>query len=146
MIWILATRGASTITRDAFKTVTNIDGVHSVIYRPGVEPVPCDGSAACQLGEFQRGLNRVSGILFSYHGSVAEELLSINDSIDLVIFYRANGEQRKRTIEQVIFMGDATVTFPSLNTGVSVLIGVPFRVQLKEGDTLASRIADVSDP
>jgi len=39
-------------------------------------------------------------------------------------------------------VGDAMVTVPGLNAGVSELIGVPFRVQIPEGDTLADHVVD----
>lgn len=146
MIWLLATRGASTKLRDSPFTETAIEGVHSIIYRPGIEAVPCTGEAPdCERGEFDRGLHRISGVVFSYHGLVAEMLFAIADDIDLIIYYRANGEPRKRTLQQVIFLGDAAVAFPSLNDGRGALIGVPFRVQIKEGDMLADRIQDAAD-
>jgi len=42
----------------------------------------------------------------------------------------------------VLFVGDATVTVPALNAGVSELIGVPFRVQIPSGETLADHVTD----
>ncbi|MHC4695139.1 MAG: hypothetical protein ACYTFA_00170 [Planctomycetota bacterium] len=147
MIWILATRGASTKLRSAPYTETTIEGVHSVVYKPGIEPVPLTGSdtSAGELGTFGRGIHRLSGFLFSYHGLVAETLFAITDPVDLIIRYRAGGEQRKRTLLDMLFIGDATVTVPGLNSGVSELIGVPFRVQIPEGNTLASHVQDVVD-
>ena len=148
MIWILATRGASTQLRDAPFTETNIEGVHSVVYKPGIEPIPVTGedTSAGEPGTFQRGLHRISGLVFSYHGSVSETLFAITDAIDLIIRYRANGQKRKRTLSDVIFVGDATVTVPSLNDGISELIGVPFRVQLPRSETLATHVTDAMDP
>jgi len=143
MIWILATRGASWFDDQEVETV--IEGVHSMVYKVGVTPIPGDGEGNGEIGEFERGVHRVSGFLFSYHGSVAEELLSIDDTVTLEVRYRANGEHRKRTFTEVIFVGDATVTFLPLNTGVSKLIGVPFRVQLPENQTIDDRITDASD-
>jgi hypothetical protein len=93
-------------------------------------------------GTFGRGVNRISGFVFSYHGSVAETLFAITAGIDLVIRYRANTQKRKRTISDVLFVGDAVVTAPSLNSGVSELIGVPFRVQVPVGETVADHVAD----
>lgn len=144
MIWILATRGAATKLRATPFTETPIEGVHSVVYKPGVTPVPHDGTdtSAGPLGTFGRGVGRVSGVVLSYHGSAAETLLDLTDAIDLIIRYRANGQRRKRTLADVIFLGDATVTFPALNTGVGELIGVPFRVQIPEGDALSDHVTD----
>ena len=147
MIWILATRGASTKLRLSPFTETTIEGVYSVVYKPGIEPVPLSGIdiSAGERGTFSRGLQRVGGIVFSYDGLAAEILFGITGEIDLIVQYRANGQKRKRTLKDVIFIGDATVTIPALNTGVSVLIGVPFRVQIPQGDTLADHIEDVLD-
>ena len=88
---------------------------------------------------------RPSGFLFSYDGAAAEELLGITAGIDLMVRYRANGQRRMRTFLDVVFLGDATVTFPSQNNGVSELIGVPFRVQIPEGQTLGQHILDEED-
>ncbi len=147
MIWILATRGASTKLRATPFTETTIEGVHNVVYKPGIEPVPFSGADGTtgDLGTFDRGLHRISGFVFSYHGSVAETLFAIQDAIDLIIRYRANGQKRMRTLTDVLFIGDATVTIPSLNTGVSELIGVPFRVQIPDGETLAGHVLDAVD-
>ena len=144
MIWILATRGASTKLRASPFTETTIEGVHSVVYKPGIEPVHFSGEDLTQgkLGTFARGVYRISGFIFSYHGSAAETLLGITTEIDLLIRYRANGQKRKRTLSDVLFVGDATVTVPALNTGVSELIGVPFRVQIPSGETLADHVTD----
>jgi len=147
VIWILATRGASTKLRATPFTETSIAGVHSVVYKPGIEPVPLPGDDATQgeLGRFTRGLHRVSGVLFSYDASAAETLFAITADIDLIVRYRANGQARTRTLGDVIFVGDATVTFPALNDGTSELIGVPFRVQISEGETLGDHIVDALD-
>lgn len=147
MIWILATRGAATKLRASPFTETAIAGVHSVVYRPGVEPIPVTGEAAGagSLGTFVRGLRRISGVLFSYDASAAETLFGVTAEIDLILRYRANGQKRKRTLVNVLFVGDAAVTLPSLNDGTPELIGVPFRVQIPEGDTLAAHVVDASD-
>jgi hypothetical protein len=147
VIWILATRGAATKLRGSPFTETEIEGVESVVYKPGIAPVPVSGGDTGEgdLGTFERGLHRISGFVFSYHGSAAETLLTIDDPIDLIIRYRANGQKRKRTLKDVVFVGDATVTLPGLNKGVSELIGVPFRVQIPEGETLADHIEDAVD-
>ncbi len=147
MIWILATRGASTKLRSSPFTETTIEGVHSVVYRPGIEPVPVTGqdTTVGELGTFTRGLHRISGLVFSYDGSAAETLLGITVEIDLIIRYRANGQKRKRALSDVIFVGDATVGVPVLNEGVSELIAVGFRVQIPSGDTLADHITDAVD-
>lgn len=147
MIWILATRGASTKLRATPFTETAIEGVHSVVYKSGIEPVVFSGGdeSEGEVGTFARGLNRVAGFIFSYHGSVAETLLGITSEIDLIVRYRANKEKRKRTFADVIFLGDAVVTVPPVNTGVSELIGVPFRVQIPEGETLAAHVLDATD-
>lgn len=146
MIWILATRGASTKLRESPFTETAIEGVHSVVYRPGIAPIAFSGADGEEgpEGTFDRGVHRVSGFVFSYHGSVAEELLGGN-GIDLTVRYRANQQIRKRMFSDVIFVGDAIVTVPSLNAGVSELIGVPFRIQLPVGETLSDHIADAVD-
>jgi len=147
MIWILATRGASTKLRASPFTETHVPGVHSVVYKPGVEPVPFagDNAGAGELGTFKRGLHRISGVLFSYHGSAAEELLGSTAAVDLIIRYQANGQQRKRTLANVIFIGDAAVTLPALNSGRSELVGVPFRVQIPPQNTLSQHIVDEVD-
>ncbi len=147
MRWILATRGASTKLRASPFTETVIEGTQSVVYKPGIAPVPLSGSDATAgpLGTFGRGLHRVSGFVFSYDGSAAETLLGITQGIDLIVRYRANAQKRKRTLADVIFVGDATVTVPALNSGTSELIGVPFRLQIPEGNTLANHITDAVD-
>ncbi|MFQ5415023.1 MAG: hypothetical protein ACE5E6_11245 [Phycisphaerae bacterium] len=147
MIWILATRGASTKLRASPFTETPITGVHSIVYKPGVEPVPFTGRDGGEgaAGTFTRGLHRVAGLVFSFHGSVAETLLATPDGVDLVVRYRANAQIRVRTFGDVIFIGDAVVTFPGRNTGLAGLIGVPFRVQIPDGDTLADHITDALD-
>lgn len=147
MIWILATRGAATKLRASPFTETAIEGVHSVVYKAGVQPIPATGEDAttAPVGTFSRGLHRISGVLFSYDGNAAETLLSISSEIDLIIRYRANGQKRKRTMGDVVFVGDATVIVPPLNEGVSELIGVPFRVQIPEGETVAGHVTDAVD-
>ena len=148
MIWILATRGAAVRLREAPFTETVIEGVESVAYRPGITPVPVSGEDAGEgrLGTFERGLYRAAGIVFSYDGSAAEALFSILDPVDLVIRYRAAGQNRRRTFKDVLFVGDSLVTLPGLNRGVSELVGVPFRVQIPEGETLAEHTEDALDP
>jgi len=147
MIWILATRGAATKLRESPYTETAIEGVHSVVFKPGIAPIPYSGDNAAEgeLGTYGRGLHRVSGFMFSYDGSAAETLFAIDDDIDLIIRYRANGQARKRTLKDVLFVGDATVMVPAINAGTSELIGVPFRVQIPEGETLADHIEDAVD-
>lgn len=146
MIWILATRGASTKLRATPFTETAIEGVHSVVYRPGIEPVPGSGAEGAQpAGTYARGVPRISGVVFSYHGSAAEALFAINAGIDLWIRYRADGAARIRKLKDVIFVGDAAVMFPAMNRGLSELVAVPFRVQIPEGDTLANHVEDVAE-
>jgi len=148
MIWIVATSGAATKLRAAPFTETAIAGVHSVVYRPGVEPVPLDGTdaAAGPNGTFARGLHRISGVLFVLDGGAAEALLAITAGIDLLIRYRAGGEKRVRTLADVAFLGDATVTFPSAGgSALPELVGVPFRVQIPEGETLAQHVMDQAE-
>ncbi len=148
MIWILASRGAATKLRSSPFTETAIEGVHSVVYKPGIEPIPFTGDDIIlgQRGTFGRGLHRVSGFIFSYDGAVAQTLLGFTSSIDLLVRYRGAGEKRLRSLLDVIFIGDASVTIPSVNTGVPVLIGVPFRVQIPQGQTLSSHIVDTVEP
>ena len=147
MIWILATRGAATKLRASPFTETTVEGVHSIVYKPGIEPVPFSGEDQTmgKLGTYGRGVYRISGFVFSYHGSAAETLFAVTSGIDLIIRYQANGQKRKRTLSDVIFIGDATVTVPALNTGVSELIGVPFRVQIPSGETFAEHVSDAVD-
>lgn len=147
MIWILATRGASTKLVSSPYTETPIEGVHSVVYKPGITPIAYTGQEGewGPAGTFDRGLWRISGYVFSYHGLVAETLFALEDDIDLIIRYRANTEKRKRTLKEVIFLGDAVVTVPGLNTGVSELIGVPFRVQFPEQDDFEDHVVDEED-
>lgn len=146
MISILATRGAATKLRASPFTETAIEGIHSVVYRPGIEPVPFAGDEASEpLGAYGRGVQRISGVLFSYDGSAAENLLGITAGIDLIVRYQAGGENRKRTFSDVLFVGDATVTVPAMNTGLSTLIGVPFRVQIPLGETLTQHVSDEPD-
>lgn len=147
MIWILASRGASTLLRLSPFTEMVISSVHSVAYKPGIVPVPANGADATtgELGTFTRGLHRVTGVVFSHDGSAAETLLGIQSAIDLIIRYRSNGQKRKRTLADVLFVGDATVTVPSLNEGLPQLVGVPFRLQIPEGDTLADHVTDALD-
>ncbi len=144
MIWILATRGAATKLRATPFTEAAIEGVHSLAYKPGIEAVPFSGDdpTAGALGTYARGLTRISGFVFSYHGSAAETLFAITAGIDLILRYRANGQKRKRTLSDVVFVGDAAVVFPSINAGVSELIAVPFRVQIPEGNTLGQHVTD----
>ena len=147
MKWILATRGASIKLRATPFTETVIPGVYSVVYRPGIEPVAFSGrdTNEGQAGTFARGLHRVSGFLFSYYGSMAEAFFAIEDEIDLIVRYRANAEIRTRTFKDVIFIGDAIVTFPALNSGASELVGVPFRVQIPDTESLDDHIVDALD-
>ena len=121
--------------------------MHSVIYKPGIATVPYNGSdeSAGMLGTFGRGVHRISGFVFSFDGLAAETLFAIEDAIDLIIRYRANGQKRKRTLTDVIFVGDATVTVPGINVGVSELVGVPFRVQIPADETLADHVTDAVD-
>lgn len=67
MIWILATRGAATKLRDSPFTETSIEGVHSVVYKPGIEPIAFSGADGEEgpEGTFGRGVQRVSGYVFS---------------------------------------------------------------------------------
>lgn len=146
MIAILATRGAATKLRALPFTETVIEGVHSVVYKPGIEAIPFAGDSSAEpLGSYGRGVHRISGVLFSYHGAVAETLLGITAGIDLIVRYRANGQKRKRTFADVVFVGDASITMPSMNTGLPALIGVPFRVQIPLGETLDTHVTDAAD-
>lgn len=148
MVLIVATRGVATKLRSSPFTETVIVGVHSVVYRPGVEPVPEDGTdaAAAANGTFTRGVQRIPGVLFAYDGSAAEALFALTAGIDLVIRYRASGEKRVRTLGDVIFVGDAVVTFPAAGGGaLPGLVGVPFRVQIPEGETLSEHVTDEAE-
>lgn len=147
MIWILATKGAATRLREAPFSETAIEGVHSVVYKPGVEPVAHSGGDVTDgvLGTFRQGMHRASGFVFTFDGSAAETLFGLADPIDLIIRYRSAAEVRKRTLSDVIFVGDAAVAFPSKNSGVSELIGVPFRVQIPIGETLSQHLTDEAE-
>ncbi len=147
MIRLLAIRSAATRLRAAPFTETPIPGAHSLIYRPGVEALPLagDDATAGPRGTFARGLHRVSGVLFLHDGAAAELLLSTTDELDLVIGYRTGHERRVRTFRDVVFVGDATVTIPARDTGLPELVGVPFRLQIPEGSTLADHVEDEVD-
>ncbi len=147
MIWMLSTRGASTRLRDTPFTQTTVPGVQSVVYKPGVAAIPATGggSGSGELGTFVQGLHRVSGFVFSYDGSVSETLFSITAPVDLIVFYQTDAELRRRTFLDVLFAGDATVALPGVNTGVSELIGVPFRVQIPATASLDDHIVDEQD-
>lgn len=147
MISLLAIHSAATKLRDAPFTETPIPGVHSLIYRPGVEPLPLagDDAATGPRGTFARGLHRLSGVLFLHDGAAAEALLTTTDDLDLIIRYRTGHERRVRTFKDVLFAGDATVTIPPRNTGLSELVGVPFRLQIPEGETIADHVEDEGD-
>ncbi len=147
MIWMLAARGASTRLRSTPFTETALAGVHSVVYKPGIATVPLSGGDETQgeAGTFSRGLHRVSGFLFSHDASAAESLFAVEVPIDLIVRYQAGDERRRRTLLDVIFIGDATVTVPGRNTGVSELIGVPFRVQIPAGETIGDHVTDEAD-
>ena len=97
------------------------------------------------VGTYARGVHRISGFVFSYDGQVADTLFAIESDIDLIIRYRANAQLRKRTLSDVLFIGDASITVPALNAGVPELIGVPFRVQIPEGEKLSDHITDAVD-
>ena len=45
MIWILATRGATFKLRSSPFTQTQIEGVHSIVYEPGITPVPASAES-----------------------------------------------------------------------------------------------------
>lgn len=147
MVWILSTRGASTKLRDSPFTETAVAGVQSVVYQPGVTPVPLSGAggSAEPRGTFAAGLHRISGIVFSHDGDVAETLLNITAAVDLIVRYRASGESRKRTLFDVLFAGDARVALPGLADGRGAIIGVPFRVQIPEGNTISDHVLDETD-
>ena len=147
MIWILATRGAATKLRASPFTETAIEGVHSLVYKQGIEPIAHTGEEpeSAPLGTYARGVYRIAGVLYSYDGSAADALFAVTAGIDLVIRYRANAQKRKRTLSNVLFIGDATITVPGLNQGVSELIGVPFRVQIPAGTVFSSVVTDEAE-
>ncbi len=147
MIWILATRGASTKLRSSPYTETAIEGVHSIVYRAGIEPVfygPWDGDIGIP-GTFARGGHRIAGYVFSYDALVAHTLFWIETPVDLIVRYRANGQKRVRTFDDVIFVGDATVTVPNVNSGTSPLTGVPFHVQIPLDQRMSDFFTDEVD-
>ena len=45
----------------------------------------------------------------------------------------------------VVFVGDARVAVPPLSSGIGELIGVPFKGNIPEGDTLSDHIIDQTD-
>ena len=59
--------------------------------------------------------------------------------------YRANGQKRVRTFDDVIFVGDATVTVPNVNSGTSSLTGVPFHVQIPLDQRMSDFFTDEVD-
>ena len=146
MIWLLATRGAAWRPTDQLEE-TVIPGVHSVVYKPGVLVVPIMVGEIEPIftGEYERGAHRLSGYLYTRDGSAAETLLDMTDEVDLVIRYQAHGQFRRRILSDVIFMGDALVTIPALNSGEVETIGVPFRVQMPNNDTFADHVSDEED-
>ena len=148
MIWLLAHRNMSTRLLGVPYTETPIEGAHSLVYVPGVEPLRYAGQQSPQgpLGTYGRGLHRASGFVFSSDGDAAEKLLGITDSVELIVYYLAGGnEHRKRRLLDVVFAGDATVRVPPANTGVSDLIGVPFKINIPEDETLDEHIIDETD-
>ena len=148
MIWLLAHRRMSTKLAAYPYTETTIEGGHSLLYKPGVEPVLSDGlgEPPGSEGTYSRGMHRASGYVFTYNGDGAEALLGIDDDIDLIVYYLANRNQhRKRTISGVVFAGDATVVVPGVNAGLGDLIGVPFKVSIAQGETLADHIVDEAE-
>ena len=148
MIWLLANRGISTKKLDGPYTETTVWMGHSVVYSPGVEPIRYAGNVSPQgpLGYYGRGLHRASGFVFSFDGDAAEDLLRIDYRIQLVIYYIAGTNQyRIRRFLETVFVGDATVTIPPLNTGIGELVGVPFRVNIAEDETLDNHSIDEVD-
>lgn len=124
---------------------TDLAGVHSLTYRIGVQPIPGDGEGNGKLGEFRRGLNRCSGFFWSFDANIAEILLATVSNETLTVWYTSlDGDQRKRVIQKVLWLGDARVTFPNVNTGLGSLIGVPFRVQFPKNADISDRISDSS--
>ncbi len=148
MIWLLAHRSMSTKLTDTPFTETPIEGGHSLVYVPGVEPIRYAGQEPPlgPLGTYGQGLHRASGFVFSYDGDAAEKLLAITVSVELIVYYLSNrNRHRKRRLLDVVFVGDATVRVPPSNTGLTDLIGVPFKVNIPENETLADHIIDETD-
>jgi hypothetical protein len=84
--------------------------------------------------------------VFSFDGDAAEKLLRITADIQLIVYYVAGqNEPRIRRFVNTVFVGDATVTIPPLNVGVGELIGVPFKVNIPEDETLDDHIIDEVD-
>ena len=85
-------------------------------------------------------------MVFSFDGSAAETLMAIENGINLLIYYVAGAnEHRIRTLDDVIFIGDAEVIVPNEHIGVGELVGVPFRVQFPEGDKLSDHVSDAAE-
>lgn len=148
MVWLHSVRKVSTKLVASPFTETFIDGVHSVVYEPGITPIAYTGAQGSEgdEGEFGRGVHRISGMVFSFDGSAAETLMAIEAGIDLLIYYVAGGnEHRIRTLDDVIFIGDAEVIVPGEHTGLGELVGVPFRVQFPAGDKLSDHVSDVAE-
>jgi hypothetical protein len=148
VIWLLAHRKMSTKLADSPYTETTIDGAHSLVYQPGVEPIRYAGQVEPfgPEGTFGRGLHRVSGFVFSFDGDAAEKLLGIDDSINVIVYYTADRNvHRKRTFNDVVFVGDATVRVPPINSGLGDLVGVPFKVNIPVAETLADHVVDQAD-
>ena len=66
-------------------------------------------------------------MVFSFDGSAAETLMAIENGINLLIYYVAGAnEHRIRTLDDVIFIGDAEVVVPGAHTGIGELDGLPW--------------------
>ena len=74
MVWLHSVRKVSTKLAASPFTETFIDGVHSVVYEPGITPIAYTGAQGSEgdEGEFGRGVHRISGMMFSVDGSEAE--------------------------------------------------------------------------
>ena len=147
MIWLMAVRRISTKLVNSPFTETFIEGANSVIYEPGIEPIAYTGADGTgDAGEFSRGVNRISGMVFSHDGAAAEALFAIEQVIDLKVYYTgAKNEKRIRTIKDILFVGDAEVIVPGDHEGISQLIGVPFRAQFADGEKLADKVSDAAE-
>jgi hypothetical protein len=148
MIWLLAHRKMSTKLMDSPYTETTIDGANSLVYQPGVEPIRYAGQEEPYgpEGTYGRGLHRVSGFVFSFDGDAAEKLLGIEDAINLIVYYLSGENQhRKRTLIDVVFVGDATVRVAPASSGLGDLIGVPFKINIPAEETLADHVIDETD-
>ena len=143
MIWIPVTTGAAIRQRTSPFDEDDIQGAHSLVYQPGVQPLVLSENGLD--GTFARGLARVKGYIFVCDANAAETLLSTSEEVDIIVRYVAQGIRRKRTLLRALFVGDATVAIPAAASEPPEPIGVPFRLQIPMWEELSEHIQDSED-